>query len=245
MATTISLAARLNEEGAYFFQSGDDISAFAAFKDALGNLSSESVAYTSSSVSAILSTQTSSKEGSSGDAASGNDTPPAKVPIVSPTRSTRDIPRLDEPPISVDDEEPFTFERFLSFDHSQAVDPAATAYCSAIIIFNMAQVFQQRSKDRKTLNKALFLYIVSLRHIKGCTSGRFKSSDVVIAALNNRATVFYHLQHFGKARMVLGELWALIKELRARPESFQKADVDGIVQNILLMLHTPNLAAAA
>lgn len=234
--TTTSNASRLNEEGAFFFESGDENSAFAAFKDALGSLSHDNIAQTSSSVAAVLAPP--SFDGGSGSSASGGSSSSSRSPLVSSSTRT-------EEPIAGDNEEPFMFDRCLSFDASHAADPEAASYCSAIIIFNMALVFQKRGKDHKTLYKSLFLYLVSLRHIKTSNNDRFNSSDVVIAALNNQAVVFYHLKEYGKARAVLGELWTLLRELKSRPKSFQKSDIDGIVQNILLLLHSPSLAAAA
>ena len=238
MSTLTNNAARLNEEGAFFFESGDENSAFAAFKDALGNFSNDSIARTSLSVSAMLSPSVSAADAGSSAAAAAAAGNSSRSPLVPSSART-------EEPISGDDEEPFMFDRCLSFDSSHAADPEAAPYCSAIIIFNMALVFQKRGKDRKTLYKALFLYLVSLRHIKTSSNERFNNSDVVIAALNNQAVIFYHLKEFGKARAVLGELWTLLRDLPARPDSFQKCDIDGIVQNILLLLHKPSLAAAA
>lgn len=238
MATQSDNAARLNEEGAFFFQSGDENSAFAAFKDALGSLSNDSITRTSLSVSAMLSPPGPSADAVGSDGSTSVNGKESRSPLVPSSTRT-------EAPISGENEEPFLFDRCLSFDASHAADPEAAAYCSAIVIFNMALVFQKRDNDHKTLYKALFLYLVSLRHIKASGNDRFSKSDVVIAALNNQAVVFYKLKEFGKARAVLGEVWKLLRDLRARPDSFQKVDIDGIVQNILLLLHSPSLAAAA
>ena len=241
MSTENNSAARLNEEGAFFFQSGDEDSAFAAFKDALGSLSNDSIARTSLSVSAMLSAPVTAS--SADDATPGG--PSSSIQHKGSRTHLFPSSTRTEMPISGEEEEPFLFDRCLSFDASYASDPEAAAYCSAIVIFNMALVFQKRDDDHRTLYKALFLYLVSLRHIKASGSDRFSKSDVIIAALNNQAVVFYRLKEFGKARAVLSELWKLLKTLTARPESFQKVDIDGIVQNILLLLHTPSLAAAA
>ena len=238
MATQTDNAVRLNEEGAFFFQSGDENSAFAAFKDALGSLSNDSIARTSLSVSAMLSAPGASADSVASDGSTTVNGKGTRSPLVPSSART-------EAPISGENEEPFLFDRCLSFDASHAADPEAASYCSAIVIFNMALVFQKRDNDHKTLYKALFLYLVSLRHIKAPGNDRFSKSDVVIAALNNQAVVFYKLKEFGKARAVLGEVWKLLRDLRARPDSFQKVDIDGIVQNILLLLHSPSLAAAA
>ena len=227
-----SHAARLNEEGASFHERGDDNSAFAAFKDALESISIDSHLRTGASVSAMLSPvpdPTSSTGYSAGS---------TRTPMI-PSH-----PRTDEP-ITNEDEEVYLYDRSLAFEAEYASDPEAASYCSAIIIFNMALVFQKRGSDEKTLYKALFLYMVSLRHIRSSSSDRFSKSDVVIASLNNQAIVFYLLKDFGKARTILGELWTLLRDLRHRPASFKKTDIDGIVQNILLLLHSPSLAAAA
>ncbi|CAB9518091.1 expressed unknown protein [Seminavis robusta] len=229
--TTPNQAARLNDEGASYIERGDDSSAFAAFKDALESLSSDAVAQTTASVSAMLTPPTV-------NVGNGNST------RASTTRPVANCPRTDAP-APADDEEAYQYDRCLSFEQGHTSDPDALPYCSAVIIFNMALVFQKRGTDEKTLYKALFLYMVSLRHIQSCTSDSFKKTDVVIAALNNQAVVFYLLKDYAKARTVLGELWNLLRELRCRPRSFMKSDIDGIVQNILLLLHSPSLAAAA
>jgi hypothetical protein len=227
-------SSRLNEEGVSYHLRGDDNSAFAAFKDALESLSNDALAQTGASVSALL-------------------TPPTPDPTnpdsgrSTATMATRPIPSCprSDVPAPPDDEPVYFYDRCLTFEPSQAADPEATPYCSAVIIFNMGLVFQKRGNDDKTLYKALFLYMVSLRHIQTSSNDRFKKTDVVIAALSNQAVVFYLLKDYGKARTVLGELWNLLRELQCRPHSFVKADIDGIVQNILLLLHSPSLAAAA
>lgn len=227
-------AARLNEEGASFHERGDDTSAFAAFKDALESISADSLANTGASVSAVLSPIPDPTANATNN--SGSNTP--RLPLV-PSN-----PRTDQP-VTNGDDETYLYDRCLVFESEYASDPEAAPYCSAIVVFNMALVYQKRGNDEKTLYKALFLYMVSLRHIRSSESERFKNSDLVIAALNNQAIVFYMLKDYGKARTILGELWSVMRDIRCRPASFQKRDIDGIVQNILLMLHSPSLAAAA
>jgi hypothetical protein len=228
--TNPSNAARLNEEGASYHERGDDNSAFAAFKDALESISIDSHVRTGASVSAMLSPVP--------DPTNPNNTSTARSSLVA------SHPRTDEP-IICEEDETYLYDRFLVFEPEYASDPEAASYCSAVIIFNMALVFQKRDNHVKTLYKALFLYIVSLRHLRTNASERFKNSDVVIAALNNQAMIFCMLKDYGKARTVLGELWSLLRELRRRPGSLNKKDIDGIVQNILLLLQSPSLAAAA
>ena len=234
-STTPSLSSRLNEEGASYHERGDDNSAFAAFKDALESLSIDAIARTTESVSALLSPTPTSD-------------PTIPDHLGRSTMAIRPIPSCprSDVPAPADDEHAYYYDRCLTFEQTQAIDPEATPYCSAVIIFNMGLLFQKRGKDEKTLYKALFLYMVSLRHIQASTNGdRFKKTDVMIAALNNQAVVFYLLKDYGKARTVLGELWSLLREIQCRPRSFVKGDIDGIVQNILLLLHSPSLAAAA
>jgi hypothetical protein len=234
--STENQSSRLNEEGASYHTRGDDNSAFAAFKDALESLSTDSLAQTSASASGLLTPVT------------PNPTDPSngRLPTTTSTvlRPIPSCPRSDVPS-PADDEPAYFYDRCLTFEPSQAADPEATPYCSAVIIFNMGLLFQKRGKDAKTLYKALFLYMVSLRHIQTSSNDQFKKTDVVIAALNNQAVVFYLLKDYGKARTVLGELWNLLRGLQCRPQSFVKGDIDGIVQNILLLLHSPSLAAAA
>lgn len=204
-------AARLNDEGIYFHEAGDDDSAFAAFKDAL-----ESLAITGKSNEEML-------------------------------ISTPQIPKsnsfLDQPIFGCDDD-PFLYDRNLSFNHDDAQDPDKNQYCRAIVVFNMALVYSKRDKDKETLHKALFLYSMCLQHVQA-SSDQVKRSDVVLAAMNNQAVVLYLMEDFGKARRVLNEMWAMLKQLRSRPASFVKQDIHGFVHNILLLLHSPSLAPAA
>lgn len=178
--------------------------------------------------------------------------------------STNDISTINSP---------FFFQQTLFIQEDQWLVPTDAPYLSAVIIYNMGLVFHLKGEavidddeqKQALYYKALFLYNVSLRHIQAATNNDMYSySDVVVVVLNNTSHIHNNSNDsshddddedssLDKGRTVLMELWSVLRHIQQQgsnskrvTSAFTQSDMDGFVQNVLLLLRgTTSLAPAA
>ena len=134
----------------------------------------------------------------------------------------------------------FVYRRALLFKPTTWVDTDRLSCYIAIIEFNMGLAIhlQSRTGGEKALLDALHVYDHCLGHINRIDTGfSVESSQVLFAALNNKAAIFYEFCSFQNSRQVLEALLNAItcSKNTGVLNEIKDEDLEGFLFNAMLM----------
>jgi hypothetical protein len=226
MAAIIHAAVQLNQEGANEFVRGNLTLALDSFRHALQTM------IRFEPQADIQDTNDVTRVNSSGLAAMGI----THVPM----RSGSHANQMGEP---------FTYLKPFVFNSTLIPqDQDGIAVFSAVVVFNMAIVFHQKSllESDPFVTKALHLYESSV-DLFSKISSRYDLSGTIALALNNKASLHFAGGDYESSDLELERLQSVMAraEYSMSTEAIlQGSDFQGILMN-LLMLRPPRIAQAA
>lgn len=145
--------------------------------------------------------------------------------------------------------EPFTFLNPFVFNPTLIPqDQDGIAIFSAVVVFNMAVVFHQKSfiENDPFRTKALHLYESSV-DLFSKISSRYDLSGTIAVALNNKASLYFAIGDYESSDQELERLQSVMERAEYSTSTaaiLQGSDFQGILLN-LLTLRPPRIAQAA
>jgi len=169
---------------------------------------------------------------------------------------SRPIPRcrldgMDEQIASANNQggKPYIYSKALIFYPNTSLTPVDIAFYSSVVVFNLVLTSHRKSSNlrERDLAKLLALYDLVLQLISASTrTGKYDSSHLVLATLNNKSVVHSELGQHRVARQVLYYVWDVLRTPVRRPRILDPWEIEGISLNIfLMMVNAPNVAEAA